>query len=110
MADAETTINTILTGAADVKRIVNTRIYPLVMPQDPKLPAITYQRISNNPVNMLAGYSGLANPHMVINSWAMNYHEAKTLVSWLASTAGSGFAGSGGLLISVKKASHIENS
>jgi hypothetical protein len=79
MADAETNINTILTADAEVKRIVNTRIYPLVMPQDPTLPAVTYQRMSNNPVNHLRGASGLMNPHVIINLWGMNYHDVKDL-------------------------------
>lgn len=79
MSDAETNVNTILTGNADVKRIVNTRIYPLVMPQDPTLPAITYQRINAAPVNTLSGYAGLMNPHIVINSWATDYAAVKEL-------------------------------
>jgi len=79
MADTETTINTVLTANAAVKRRVNARIYPIVMPQNPVLPAITYQRISAAPVNHLGGYSGLLNAHVVINSWATEYGEAKAL-------------------------------
>ncbi len=75
----ETKIYTLLTGNATIARKVNKRIYPLVMPQDPVLPAITYQRISANKVNHLGGYSGLENPHIVINTWARTYDEAKAI-------------------------------
>lgn len=75
----ETLIYTVLTADADVKRRVNTRVYPVVMPQGVTLPAVSYQRISNNPVNHLEGYSGLANPHIIINSWATAYDAAKAL-------------------------------
>lgn len=73
----ETEIYTLLTGNATVARKVNTRVYPVVMPQDPVFPAVTYQRVSGLKVNTLAGYSGLENPHIAINVWARTYDEAK---------------------------------
>ncbi len=73
----ETEIYTLLTGNSTLAAKVNTRIYPLVMPQDPALPAVTYQRISGNKFNTLSGYSGLENPHIVINSWGRTYDEVK---------------------------------
>ena len=75
----ETAVYAALVANATVNRKCNTRIYPIVMPQGVKFPAITYQRISGGKVNTLDGYSGLANPHMVINSWATNYDTAKEL-------------------------------
>lgn len=75
----ETKIYTLLAGNATVARKINTRIYPVVMPQDVKLPAITYQRNEATKVNTLSGYSGLANPHIVINCWGRNYDEVKAL-------------------------------
>jgi len=81
MADAETLLNTILTGNSTVTRLVNTRIYPLVMPQSPTLPAVTYQRVNANPVNTLSGYSGLMNPHITVNSFATDYGQAKEIAN-----------------------------
>jgi hypothetical protein len=75
----ENKIYACLVADTTIARIVNTRIYPLVMPQNPTLPAITYQRISNNPLNGLAGYLGMYNPHIMINSWGTAYDVVKEL-------------------------------
>jgi len=77
----ESLIYTVLTGNATVARKVNTRVYPVVMPQDVTLPAVSYQRVSADPVNHLQGYSGLKNAHIVINAWARNYDDVKGLAS-----------------------------
>jgi len=66
---------------AAVTRLINTRVYPVVMPQDVTLPAVSYQRVSTDPVNHLGGYSGLKNAHIVINAWGRNYDEAKAIAS-----------------------------
>jgi hypothetical protein len=77
----EALIYTVLANNADVKSRVNTRIYPVVMPQDVTLPAVSYQRISANPINYLGGYTGLKNADIVINAWGKSYDELKTLAS-----------------------------
>lgn len=75
----ETELYTILSADATIAAATSSRIYPLVMPQNVTFPAITYQRISDNPVNDLSGYSNLSNPHLAINCWATRYDEAKEL-------------------------------
>lgn len=72
-------IYALLIGNATINRRVNTRIYPLVMPQDGSLPCITYQQTAGNKVNHLGGYSDLENPHITINSWATDYDTAKII-------------------------------
>lgn len=62
-----------------ISAIVNTRIYPVVMPQEPELPAITYHQTANNPVNTLQGKTGLENPNMAINAWATAYDISNAL-------------------------------
>lgn len=79
MAVLETKIYTILTGNVTVAASVSARVYPLIMPQDPTLPAITYQRMGSDPVNDLQGYSGLENAHILVNAWATRYDTAKEL-------------------------------
>jgi hypothetical protein len=81
MADAETTIYTLLTGNVNVTQAVNKRVYPLILPQNAIYPAITYQRVSSSPENTLAGYSGLMNPYVSISSWATSYSAAKALAN-----------------------------
>ena len=75
----EKKIYTLLSGNATVNGLVNTRIYPVVMPQDVNLPAISYHETANTPVNHLGGKSGLENPHVAINSWATAYDEANAV-------------------------------
>jgi hypothetical protein len=75
----ETRVYSLLANSSAIKRRVSTRIYPLVMPQDCQLPALTYQRISSDPVNHLGGYSNLENPHVMVNMWGQNYHEVKVM-------------------------------
>jgi hypothetical protein len=68
-----------LSTATSVTALVVDRIYPLLMPQDPTLPAVTYQRISDNPINSLSGHGGLDNPRIQIDCWATSYSGVKTL-------------------------------
>jgi hypothetical protein len=68
-----------LSTSTALTAIVSDRIYPMMMPQDPTLPAITYQRISNSPVNTLGGFSSLDNPHIQFDCWTTSYSAAKAL-------------------------------
>ena len=79
MALLETKIYSALAANATVAAKVGARIYPLIMPQNPTFPALTYQRISSNPINDLGGFSGLENPHIVINAWGTRYDTVKEL-------------------------------
>lgn len=57
-----------------------TRIHPLVLPQDPTLSAITYQRIANDPMYSSDGADGLDRVRMQLDVWAASYEGAKQLV------------------------------
>lgn len=81
MALLETKIYSALSGNATVAGKVGARIYPLVMPQDPTLPAITYQRTGAQQVNTLNGYADLEQAYIRISSWATRYDTAKELAS-----------------------------
>ncbi len=69
----------VLNDDAAIDAIANSRIYPVVMPQDVKMPAITYHETANSPVNTLQGKSGLENPTWAINCWSTSYDVAKDL-------------------------------
>ena len=75
----ETELYTALTADTTIAAVASNRVYPLVMPQDPTLPAITYERISGAKVNGLDGYLGMDNPHIMLNVWATRYDTAKEL-------------------------------
>lgn len=55
------------------------KVYALVLPDDATMPAITYQRISNVPVDDLSGHSGLDHVRMQVDCWAETYAAAKEL-------------------------------
>lgn len=49
--------------------LVGTRIYPLLLPQNPTLPAVTYQRIST-PREAAFGRAFFEHPRFQFNCWA----------------------------------------
>jgi hypothetical protein len=75
----EKDIHYILKNDADVAALVNTRIYPMKLPQGWTLPAITYQRISGDRAAKYAGASGRARPRFQIDCWASDYDGVKDL-------------------------------
>lgn len=81
MSALEPKIVTLLSGNAGVSALVSTRIYPLILPQDSALPAITYQRVSGGHINSTTGFSDQENPRIQIDSMATTYAGAKTLAA-----------------------------
>jgi hypothetical protein len=75
-----------LSTSTGLTALVSDRIYPIMMPQDPTLPAITYQRISNSPVNTIGGFASLDNPHIQFDCWATSYSSVKALGDKLRKT------------------------
>lgn len=75
----ETEIYTALSGDTGVSHEVGDRIYPIVMPQKPVLPAVTYQRTSSEKINDLDGYCDLEKVHIMINAWGLTYDVVKRI-------------------------------
>lgn len=66
----------------------------LVLPFNATRPAITYQRISSDPVTSLTGYSNLERVHMQIDCWADTFGAAVELsASVRPLMAAAGFKG-----------------
>lgn len=99
MSALEPKIYTALSGDSAVSAVVSTRIYPMVLPQDVTLPAITYSRISGGQVNSMGGFSNLENPRVQVDVWAATYTAAKTLAA-LVHTAMGGATTYSAILIS----------
>ena len=76
---AETLLISALEGDAAVTTHVGTRIYPLVLPQKPTLPAITFQRVSNVRINSFDAGGGIDNPLLQVDSWAATRKAAREL-------------------------------
>jgi len=85
MASAEELLITALEGDAAIQTHVrvgseaNYRIYPLVLPQNPGLPAISFQRIANARVNSFDAGGGIDKPQIQIDCWAGTRRAARDL-------------------------------
>jgi hypothetical protein len=66
-----------LTTFAGLAALIDTRAYPLVIPQDVPLPAVAYQTISSEPQKSHDGFSGLTMTRIQITSVANDYAIAK---------------------------------
>jgi len=62
-----------------LKDLVADRCYPLMMPQNPVLPAIVYSRQASDPQYRLEGGSSLSQVRVEIDCYAKTYDEAKSL-------------------------------
>lgn len=74
----ETELFTALSSAATVTALCGTRIYPLVLPKDPTLPAIDYKFVggSNTPT---FDSMGAQRYRVEVNCWGDTYLDAVTL-------------------------------
>lgn len=77
--EIEAGLYSFLTGEDGVGGLVDTRIYPLTIPQDVSLPAIAYQRVSRTGVLAHSGQTGLAEARIQITCQAAGYDTVKDL-------------------------------
>ena len=75
----ETAIVYILGEDVGVSAIVGTKIYPMVVPQNAVMPAITYQKISGQWQIQMDGPHNMSEERFQINCWASTYGGAKAL-------------------------------
>ena len=78
MAELETVI---FTQLSTLVTLASTRIYPLILPQNPTLPAVTYQRIDGPRESALSAEMGLAHPRIQVDSWGKTYASAKAVAT-----------------------------
>jgi hypothetical protein len=105
MATAEELLLSALEGDAAVQthtRVdgeANFRIYPIVLPQNTGLPAITFQRIANPRVNSFDAGGGIDAPRIQVDAWATTRKAARELAMEVKRVVENG-AAFGGWLIS----------
>lgn len=68
-----------LVANAGILAIVSNRVHPLKLPQEPTLPALTFQEISKPREYSHSGDSSLANPSYQITAWATTKRGAAVL-------------------------------
>jgi hypothetical protein len=59
--------------------LIGDRVYPLILPQEPTLPAIVYQRIGGVPEYSQSGFSNLTPVRMQITCWGTTLMSAKNV-------------------------------
>jgi len=75
----EQAIVDILENDANVSAVVDDRIFPIFIPQEKKLPAITYERIDTDPMDTKSGASTLDVPLLDIDLWGKDFKVLKDL-------------------------------
>jgi len=70
-----------LSTVAAVTTVIGTRLYPVVLPQDPDYPCVSYQRIDSVKINDLQGYSTLEDVRMQIDVWGTTYKGVRDFTS-----------------------------
>lgn len=65
-----------LSGDAGVSALVSARVYPVILPQAPTLPAVSYQRISNTEQN---GTSSLRETRYQVDCWDDDFAGVQSL-------------------------------
>lgn len=66
-----------LTANAGVAALVGPRVYPVRLPTNVTLPAVSYQRISSTRLHSHQGASGLAHPRLQVDCWGRSYSSAR---------------------------------
>ncbi len=62
-----------------VSALIGTRVYPVILPDDPTLPGATYQRASAVRDYTTTGAVSLSRIRLQIDCWALSYAEVKQL-------------------------------
>lgn len=72
--------------------LIGSRVHPLMLPQAPTVPALTYQTVSTLPMHTLQQASALQRIRMQIDVWAKTYLDVETVATAL-NTCLDGFRG-----------------
>lgn len=70
-----------LSGYAGLSALVGSRIYPMKLPQNPTLPAVSYFTVFTEREYGHGGAMGQATPLIQIDAWADDYDEAKSVAT-----------------------------
>jgi len=71
---------------ADSTDLADVRVYPVLLPEEPQLPAITYQRISTTRSYTTSGPVALNRVRIQFDCWSHTYAQVKQLQAALLST------------------------
>jgi hypothetical protein len=72
-------LRTFLLADSALAALIGTRLHPLRLPQNPTLPAMTYQWVSGERAHALDGAVGLSSPRVQFDCWAGTYLQAEAV-------------------------------
>jgi hypothetical protein len=75
----EEALRAMLVQSAPVAALVSGRVYPVVLPQAPEYPAVTYQMVTNDSEYSHGGPSRLATPRFQLDLYAQTFKGVITL-------------------------------
>ena len=72
-----------LTSGSPSPTSAGDRVYAMNLPfvENPRVPAVSYQRTGNTPIVSLSGHSGIDHVRMQVDAWASTYGAAKELAT-----------------------------
>ena len=68
-----------LSNDSNITNVVSTRIYPLLSPQNPSTPYLTFDEASDNRFRTFDGQNQLTEAFVDVDCWATDYDTAKSL-------------------------------
>jgi len=68
-----------LVNFSGITSLISSRVYSLKLPANCTFPAVTYFRVSSNPVESMTGSTALSFARFQLDSWAKTYLESKNL-------------------------------
>ena len=83
LAELEAVLYAHLSSYAGLVAIVSDRIYPVIMPQNPTYPTVTFQRIDGPREHAFVVDAGLAHPRIQVDSWGKSYASVKSVATQL---------------------------
>ena len=72
-------VRTFIIADATITGLIAARLYPIILPQEPTMPAMTYQWISGTRFHSMDGASKLSGPRVQFDCWAATYLDAEAL-------------------------------
>lgn len=65
-----------LTNDTPVSDLVAARVYPVILPQNKEMPAITYEKVSGERVHAMGSDTGIARPRFRFHCWGDTFDDA----------------------------------
>jgi hypothetical protein len=75
----ETAFHSLILADSRFTDLAGTRLYPTILPDDPQLPAVTYQRITTVRTYSTTGPVSLNRVRLQFDIWASTYSQTKQL-------------------------------